>query len=239
MTHDTSHDTVRVDHPADGIAVVRLDRPKVNALDIGLLEALIAAIEGAVADERAIVVTGEGSCFSAGIDTRLVSDYGPDERRAMVEGLNRAIHLLYSAPVPTVAAINGHALAGGLIVALACDVRLVADVDCRLGLPEVQAGVPYPAVPLAIVRAELRPGVARRLGLTGLPVSPAEAVEREIADEVVSADALVETAVAQAAQLSALPVYARVKAQLKGPVAARTEEVLRDGSDPMLKGWVA
>lgn len=238
MTADTTSDAVRVETPADGIAVVRLDRPKVNALDIPLLDALDAAIGRAAADGRAIVLTGEGSCFSAGIDTRLVGEYGPAERRAMVDGLNRVVHTLYSAPVPTVAAINGHALAGGLILALACDLRLVADGECRLGLPEVQAGVPYPAVPLAVVQAELRPGVARRLGLTGRPLSPREAVEAEVADEVVAAGALVETAIERAAALAGLPVYAKVKSQLKGAVAERTAAIIADESDPMREGWV-
>lgn len=149
------------------------------------------------------------------------------------------VHTLYTAPVPVVAALNGHALGGGVVLPLACDRRLIASGDISVGLTEVQAGVPYPAAAMHIVRAELRPAVARELCLTGRVLSPQEALALEVVDRVCAPDALVAQAVAHAAELAELPAYARVKQQLRQETAELTHVVVTQELDPMLDSWLA
>ncbi len=221
------------------VSVIRLARPPVNALDIELLTALIDMVDSELTRGcRALVITGEGQCFCAGIDTKLAAGYDAAQQRAMVSALNRFLHQLYTVPVPTVAALNGHSLAGGLVIPLACDQRVATTAECSLGLTEVRAGVPYPAVALHIVKAELDPATARTLCLTGRTLSPREAFDRRIVDELCDPADLVDRAVELAGHLAALPAYGRVKAQLRGGTAQLMRDVLDQDSDPMLDGWL-
>ena len=231
--------TVVVDRSADGLAIVRLARPPVNALDLGLIGALFETLEAQVASgARAVVVTGDGKALCAGLDTKALTSYDAAQQREVVDGLNRMLLALYELPVPTVCAINGHALAGGLIIALACDVRIVTTEDCRLGLTEVRAGVPFPAIPLRIVQEELSPVTARRLGLTGMTADPQQALDMGIVDELCAPQSLVERAAEAAADLMALPTYARIKAQLRGEATAAMRDVHERQADPLLDGWL-
>ena len=111
----------------NGVATLRLDRPPANALDLSFITALadaFAELEGR-GDVRAVVVTGTGRFFSAGLDLKAIPGYGHDEQRALATNLNRMVGRLYGLPLPVVAAVNGHCIAGGVIVALSCDYRVV------------------------------------------------------------------------------------------------------------------
>src|SRR5262245_8679212 len=112
----------------DGVRVLMLQRPPVNALDLALVGAILDALRGArtESDCAAIVLTGAPGIFSAGIDTREVPAYTPRRRAEMLRAVNRMIFELYALPKPVVAAVSGHALGGGLVLALACDLRLAA-----------------------------------------------------------------------------------------------------------------
>jgi enoyl-CoA hydratase len=230
---------VVVDHPQEGLAIVRLARPPVNALDLGLIGELADTVEAQVAaGARAVVVTGDGQALCAGLDTKALRSYDAAQQREVVDGLNRMLLALYELPVPTVCAVNGHALAGGLIIALACDLRIVTTADCRLGLTEVRAGVPFPAIPLRIVQEELSPVVVRQLGLTGMTVGPQQALAMGIADELCTPQALVERAVEAAADLMTLPTYPRIKSQVRGEATAAMRAVHERQADPLLDGWL-
>ena len=179
--------------PADGVAVVTLNRPeKRNALSIELRLQLADALDTLAGDAAlgAIVLTGAGPAFCAGMD---VTQFGGDEdnKRALVESSERMFGTLARCPVPLVAAVNGPALAGGFVVALLCDVR-IAGGSASFGFPEVGRYIP-PSY--AAARAGLAPAIARRLCLTGEVVDADESLRLGIVSEVVDDGALADRAV--------------------------------------------
>src|SRR5919204_1487415 len=152
---------------ADGVAVVRIERPPANALSPGLLAEGVELAERLRGDlPAAVAITGSGRFFSGGVDLKLAPDLPVSDQRAMVAGINRLFCEWYDFPRPVVAAVNGHAVAGGLILALCADRRIGAR-GATYGLTEVRVGAPYPAAALGVVRAELGPGAARELVLGG------------------------------------------------------------------------
>jgi enoyl-CoA hydratase len=112
---------------------------------------------------RAAVLTGAGRTFSAGLDLKLVPELDWLGRRRLVDALNECFGALYGWPKPLVAAVNGHAIAGGMILALCADWRIVTDAPMHASLAEVRVGVTYPVAPLEIARRELAPAAARRM----------------------------------------------------------------------------
>jgi enoyl-CoA hydratase len=222
---------------AGGVAILRLSRPPVNALWSGILAELQTAFER---EEQAgtpgIVLTGAGRCFSAGIDTKLAAVASASEQRAGVSAINRLVTTLFRLSRPVVAAINGHALGGGVVIPLACDLVVATRDSCTIGLNEVAAGVPFPAAALAAVRARLSPPVFNNLCLTGRTFGPEEALALGVADELAEADDVVPRATALAAQLGSFGAYARVKGQVREAQLAEMELLARE--DPMLEHWV-
>jgi enoyl-CoA hydratase/carnithine racemase len=225
-----------------GIVLVRFDRPPVNAIDLDFVREWDTALEDVAtrADVRAVVLTGTGTSFSAGLDLKAVPRYGADAQAEMLTRINRALACLYGLPVPVVAAVNGHAIAAGLVLALACDYRVGGDVECRLGLPEVRAGIPFPAAAMAVVRGELAPAVARRLTLLGRNYGPRDALADGVLDELAAPEALASRARAVAQELAASPrdAYARVKQQLRADTLAACRRAVEQG-DPQLASWLA
>src|SRR4051794_18439239 len=136
----------------NGILTIRLAHGKASALDLELCNALASAFEEAAADDDvgAVILTGTGSIFCAGVDLpRMISESG-DYVQLFVEALDAAFRGLFVFPKPCVAAMNGHAIAGGAILGFACDHRLMS--GGRIGVPEPLVGVPFPPLAMAIVR---------------------------------------------------------------------------------------
>jgi enoyl-CoA hydratase/carnithine racemase len=214
---------------------VRIDRPPANAMDPELLgEGERVARSLAEDPPAAVVLTGREGFFSAGADLKLAPTLDADGQRAMVEGINAIFAAWYGFPGPVVCAVNGHAIAGGLILALCGDYR-VGSSEGKYGLTELKAGLPYPAAALAVVRAELTAAGARRLALGADLVDAKEALEAGAFDEVCAPDDVLHRATEVARRLAALPpeAYRRVKDQLRGPVLTAALA----GPDPLLAGW--
>jgi enoyl-CoA hydratase len=226
-------------HSHDDVALVRIDRPPANAMDLALLEEGHAAVEELRSSEPgAVVLVGREGFFSAGVDLKAVPELDRDGQRAMVDGINRLFLAWYSFPRPVVCAVNGHAIAGGLILALCGDHRVGAGTG-KLGLTELRAGIPYPAAAMAIVKAELPAPSARALALHAeLIEAGPKAVELGLLDELCAPDALLDRSLEVAGSLAQLPrgAYGRVKEQLRGPTVAELERVVAD--DPMLGEWL-
>ena len=217
--------------------MVTLDRPPVNALETSFGRELTTVLEREARDARAIVLTGAGRAFSAGVDTKAAATLDRAGQRAGVEAINRLATLLFGLEVPVVAAINGHALGGGLVLPLACDVVIATRAECKLGLTEVVAGVPFPAAPLAVCRYRLSPPVFNNLCLTGRMFDPTEALELGVVDELAEPERLVSRACEVAAKLAAYPAYARVKDQVRAAARADMEQAV--ARDPLLSDWLS
>jgi len=212
----------------DDVAVVTMTSNKVNALDDDFftdLQAAIAELQSAA--PLPVVLTGTGTCFSAGLNLLELWEYDETTLAAFVDRLSETLLAWFSLPRPTIAAVNGHAIAGGCVIALACDLRIVVDnEDAQIGLNEVQVGIPFPGVPFEIARHALSPTRLREVTLTGALYTPEEARARGLVDEVVEADKLIERAVGVARAISpdSLDAYATIKAHLLAPTLTRLAE---------------
>ncbi|OCX29917.1 MULTISPECIES: enoyl-CoA hydratase/isomerase family protein [Bradyrhizobium] len=221
----------------DDTLLVTIDRPPVNALDldtITLLERTFAAA-AAEAPSSGVVLTGGGQVFSAGVDTRAFAGYAREQRHEMVRAITRMLARLLAIPVPVVAAINGHALGGGFVLMLGCDYRLAVDsAAAKLGMTEAQAGIPFPAGPLEVMRHELSPELLRRLTLTSAVVDTRECLDQRLLDALCPATDLPAQSIAAAKRLAAQPGFRAVKRQIRGELAARLERLAATGQDPFL-----
>ena len=220
-------------------AVLRLAHGKVNALDVELLDALTELLDTlARSPARAVVFTGAGRAFSAGVDLFRVLDGGVDYVDRLLPALGRAFEALFTFPKPLVAAVNGPAIAGGCVLACACDRRIVADT-AAIGASELRVGVPFPASALEILRHACGDEVEAVI-LTGALFKGDEALARRLAHEVVAADTVVDRAVAVADDLGTMPPlgYRLAKAQLRRPTLERIAAGA-DGYDEVQKTWAS
>jgi enoyl-CoA hydratase len=224
------------DISADGdVTIVRIDRPPVNAIDPELAADGIALLnELRTEGDGPVVITGSGSSFCAGLDLKVAPTLDVEQQRAMREGINGLLGGWALLPRPLVTAVNGHAIAGGLILALCGDWRVVGSGG-SFGLTEVNVGVPYPPAAIAIVRSELSPPSARRLALGGQLIDSQAACDEGLFDERVGDDELLDRAVASARRLAPLagPAYTATKLALRAEVA-RALEPGAIGTEPWL-----
>jgi enoyl-CoA hydratase/carnithine racemase len=222
MSTDTP--LVHVDRRDDGVALVMLDNPKVNALSRELLRQLEAAAGGLAADPPgAVVVTGGDRIFAAGAD---IAEFGgPEEARAVGGGFRRALDAVAAIPRCVIAAISGFALGGGCELALACDLRIASE-RAKLGQPEILLGIIPGGGGTQRLARLVGPAKAKDLVLTGRQVAADEALRIGLVDEVVPPDELHPRALALAAELARGAVVAQELAKraidrgLEGPLDA-------------------
>ncbi|MDP3938791.1 MAG: enoyl-CoA hydratase/isomerase family protein [Deltaproteobacteria bacterium] len=224
------------------IAICHLDRPPANAVDIAFVDRMAEMFERVLAkdDVGAVVLTGKGAFFSGGLDLKAVPAYGPEEQRALIEKVNAMVTRIYGFPRPVVAAVNGHAVAAGLILMLTADYRVGTDAPCKIGLTEARVGIPFPAGPMEVLKAEVTPHVARVLALEARNIGPAAALEKGLLDELQPPGRVLPRALEVARDLAGIPseAYRRIKRQLRGDTLARMEAIVAERSDPMLEAWI-
>ena len=219
----------------NGVAVLSADRPPANALDLALLEEIVAAVQPFANDPpRAIVLAGRPGFFSAGVDLKLAPTYGPEDRRRMVAAINAMALGVYELPCPVVGAITGHAVAGGLVLALCTDLRVASSAG-RYGLTEVQVGIGYPQAAIGVVRAELAPHAARRLALGSELLGASDCLHLGVFDELAEPNDVQPRALELATSLAAFPpeLYARTKRELRAATATRLRAAAAE--DPLLQ----
>lgn len=209
---------------------LRLDRPPANALIPELVSALRSAVEAAPGEGvKALVLSGTPGRFSGGLDVPFLVNL---DRPAIAEAWRDFYAMLRSlaaSPIPIVAAITGHSPAGGAVMAIFCDTRIMAEGDFVIGLNEVQVSIPLPPVILHALRLVVGHRQAERLAVTGQLVTAAEALRIGLVDELVAPERVVERAVEQCNGLLALPSHAMsvtrgvARAELISLFGGRTE----------------
>lgn len=204
-----------IDHEG-GIRELRLARPPVNALNAELLQRIADTVVAA-ADRAAIVMTGQPGLFSAGLDVRGMLELDRSGIENLFEQLWHAMRAIASSPTPVIFGLTGHSPAGGTVLAINGDYRVMASGDFRLGLNEVQVGL-IPGPPINIVFRRLVGGHAEQLLTRGALLDPATALRVGLVDEVTDASQVVERALAVARELVALP---------RGPML-RTRTMVRE-----------
>jgi enoyl-CoA hydratase len=223
----------------DGIRILRLAHGKVSALDIELGEAFMQEMaDAAAAPVRAVIVTGTGSSFSAGVDLYRLIDSGPEYARRFLPVLDGFLRAALTLPKPLVAAINGHAIAGGCILAACCDHRIMVEGPGRIGIPELAVGVAFPALPLQIMAARLGDAALRDLVFTARTVQIDEAKALGLIDEKCPSGMLLDRAMAAAERLAAIPAtaFALTKEAFYTPILQRTAQ-LADLNARVVEGW--
>ena len=213
----------------DGIRTLKLAHGKVSAMDLELGEALIKEMADAAHDPsvKAVILTGSGSSFSAGVDLfRLLKD-GENYARRFLPVLDDFLRAALTLPKPMVAAVNGHAIAGGCILAATCDHRIMTEGNGRIGIPELAVGVPFPALPLQIMAARVADGPLRDLVFTGRTVLIDEAKTMGLIDEKCPSGMLMDRALEAAQRMAAIPAgaFALTKEAFHTPILERTKQL--------------
>jgi enoyl-CoA hydratase len=229
VVHVEGHDTT---------AVIRLEHGKANVLDTELLRDLRDAI-GRVrtSDARAAVLTGTGSIFSAGVDLFRILAGAEAYTSQFIPALTATFVELFEFPLPIVAAVNGHAIAGGCILACACDYRLMSEGKGTIGVPELIVGVEFPTVALEIMRHSVAANELHALIYTGHTCAPGEARDRGLIGEVVPAEQLQSRALEIATRMGQIPgdVFTATKVALRRDAL---ERIHRDTTrDDVLRRW--
>lgn len=184
-------DTIR----HDDILELRLNRPPANALDPELIASLRRGIEAAPREgARAVVLSGAPGMFSGGLDVPALVKLDRAGVRGLWQGLYDTMRALANSPLPVAAAITGHSPAGGAVLAINCDYRVMAQGDFKIGLNEVRVGITLPPVLLDVLRRVVGDRQAERLAVGGLLVDAQEALRIGLVDELVPVEEVTQAA---------------------------------------------
>ncbi len=221
-------------------AVLTLDRPPAHALNLDLLLEVKEVIPSlSLPDVRAVVLSGQGRFFSAGLDLFEVFGYPADKAALFPVVFDEVCAGLFSLDLPIVAALNGHAVAGGAVLAAVADYRIASEGESQLSLSEIRVGVPFPTTALEIVRSAWSGPYFADLVYRGRSFRPAEALACHLIDEVVAPNQLMDRALSLAAELgSRVPLaFATTKRALRKDGRERMKAVGGPGRDPVWSLW--
>ncbi len=218
----------------DGVAVVRIDDGKANAVSHAVIDSLHAALDQAEAEATAVAFIGREGKFSAGFDLSVMTQ-GADATRGLVGAGGRLMMRVFTHPQPTVAAVTGHALAAGALLCLSCDTRIgSADLRAKIGLNETAIGMGLPWYGVRLGEARLSMRHRQRSILQAELYDMQGAVDAGYLDELVAGDQVEAASIDRARQLGQLPssAYAFTKRRLRSAIA---EEILAGLDEDMAK----
>jgi enoyl-CoA hydratase len=221
------------------VAVLRLEHGKVNAMDLALCEALTQQLALLATHPcRAVIITGTGNSFSAGVDLVQLTQGGVEYVGRFLPVMDAFFYALLTFPKPVVGALNGHALAGGCIIAACCDHVVMAEGTGRVGVTELAVGVPFPMRPRAIARARVSARDARDLIYSARTVLPPEALALGLVDEIASPVDLMPRAMEAATRLMTIPAvsFGLTKRAFVTPILARVEATAAINAD-VTQAW--
>ena len=221
--------------------VLALDKARGNAIDLPLVEELIEAIGEAAADDEVtgvLLASTHPKVFCPGLDLVGLVDLDREAMQGFMLRFAEAVWALYALPKPLVAAVHGHAVAGGCILALCADWRVVAR-GAQIGLNEVKVGVPFPWTVSLLLRASVGPASVARVALLGRNFEGEDAVAVGLADELIATEGFRDAALRRLEEFTDKDAYsfARTKAYLRDDtlVAMRAHEADRIGE--WLDAW--
>src|SRR5947209_8087019 len=221
---------------AEQVAVLRMDFGKANAIGEGFLERMSSLLDEVTARKaRALVLAGDGRIFCAGLDLPSLLGRSAEEIAAFIDRFSGFMLRVFELPIPVIAAVDGHAVAGGCVLALQTDFRLMS--AGTIGLNEVRIGVGLPAVVLETLKLQVSAPALRTIALEGRLFESDAALRIGLVDEVVAPDRLIPRALEKAREMGALPAssFARIKHSLRAPVA----EAARRGAEADKKAWAS
>ena len=193
----------------DDILELRLERPPVNALHHPLVQELKSAVELAPKQgAKAMVISGVPGMFSAGLDVAFLLAQDQAGMQRFWKDFFGMLRSVATSPIPIVAAMTGHSPAGGAVISIFCDYRIAAQGKFKIGLNEVQVGLPVPRVILNGLIRLVGQRQAERLAVRGLLVSPDEALEAGLVDQVVAPEEVVPKAIEWCREILRLPASA-------------------------------
>lgn len=220
------------------IGEIRMARPPVNALNLELVEALLAAVkELSRSDAQVIIISGNDGVFSAGLDVPELMQASRNGVTVFWDRFFKLTQVLLSSPVPIIAALTGHAPAGGAVLAIHCDYRVAARGDYKLGLNEVQVGLVVPDGILRVLRALVGARQSALMATTGAMLAPEQALAVGLVDELADLAEVRSAARRQAELLQALPPVAMNTTRLNAKAALLEQPVSKDHIREMTDYW--
>ena len=219
---------------------LRLDRPPANALTPDLIVELREALTRAPEEgARALVLSGRPGRFSGGLDVPYLLPLDREGMDRLWREFYRLLHALAASHVPIAAAVTGHSPAGGAVMAMFCDYRVMAEGDFVIGLNEVLVGIPMPLAILQALSRLVGPGKAERLCVEGRLLSSAEALRAGFVDELAAPEKVVDRAVEWATNLLKLPpvALAHTRKAARADLVRIMEEGLATEIDLLVDNW--
>ena len=212
---------------SDGIATIAMDDGKVNALSPHMIAQLNGALDQAEAEAKALILTGRAGTFSGGFDLRHMMS-GPDGATSLVNAGGELLMRLYTFPLPVVVACTGHALAAGVLLVAIGDTRIGAQGPFKVGLNEVQNGMPVPIFAHELARDRLLPSELFSAVVQARIYDPEGAVHAGWLDRTVAPEQLVAEARTEATKLAKLPktAYGVSKCSLRQDTVSRVRATL-------------
>ena len=226
------------DEERNGVRLLRMELGSGNALGPSTIRSITTALD---AEPRPTVLTGEGNIFSAGINLLEVAAFSRDEIMAFIEEFSVLMTRALTTRYPLIAAVNGHAVAGGCVLAMACDRRIGTRGDFKIGMNEIAIGLTLPAVVTEILCDKLASEQARTVILSGALYHPEEAQQAGLLDDVVdSVDEAIERACAVASDLAKSPAeFAAMKGSLTAPIMQRFQQTRTALDRRFVDSWFA
>lgn len=224
---------------SDSISIVTMEHGKGNAMNLDFIDSFNKALDDAEKENpRSLILTGHGKIFSAGLNLIEAYEYDPSTMQKFVEGFDDLFERFFKFPAPTVIATNGHAIAGGCILCMCGDYRLM-NHEATIGLNEVLVGIPFPGAALEIARNALQPKNWPEWMYQGKRFSAQEAFADGVIHFKNSDGNILEKATAKAKELiqAPLPAVKEVKALLKQPIVDRIKATAEVSRKRFIEHW--